>query len=109
MRITKENLNLENGLKKEWIITNGIGGFGSSTVIGANTRKYHGLLIAPLAPPGRRYLILSKLDESIDIGNKKYKQFKVSFSYYKKGLSQLRGSPFLSVKNEAPFFEIEQG
>ena len=35
MKITKENLNLENGLKKEWIITNGIGGFSSSTVIGA--------------------------------------------------------------------------
>lgn len=72
MKITKENLNLENGLKKEWIITNGIGGFSSSTVIGANTRKYHGLLIAPLTPPGRRHLILSKLDESIEIGNKKY-------------------------------------
>ena len=72
MKITKENLNLENGLKKEWIITNGIGGFSSSTVIGANTRKYHGLLIASLTPPGRRHLILSKLDESIEIGNKKY-------------------------------------
>ena len=57
MRITKEKLNLEEGLNKEWLITNGIGGFSSSTVIGANTR---------------RYLILSKLDESIEIRNKKY-------------------------------------
>ena len=72
MQITKEKLSLEEGLKKEWIITNGIGGFSSSTVIGANTRKYHGLLIAPLTPPARRYLILSKLDESIEIRNKKY-------------------------------------
>ncbi len=72
MLITKEKLNLEEGLKKEWIITNGIGGFSSSTVIGANTRKYHGLLIAPLTPPARRFLILSKLDESIEIRNKKY-------------------------------------
>ena len=72
MKITKEKLNLEEGLKKEWLITNGIGGFSSSTVIGANTRKYHGLLIAPLTPPARRYLILSKLDESIEIRNKKY-------------------------------------
>ena len=72
MKITKENLNLEEGLKKEWLLTNGIGGFSSSTVIGANTRKYHGLLIAPLTPPGRRHLILSKLDESIEIGNKKH-------------------------------------
>ncbi len=72
MQITKEKLSLEEGLKKEWIITNGIGGFSSSTVIGANTRKYHGLLIAPLTPPARRFLILSKLDESIEIRNKKY-------------------------------------
>lgn len=72
MQITKEKLNLEEGLKKEWIVTNGIGGFSSSTVIGANTRKYHGLLIAPLTPPARRFLVLSKLDESIEIRNKKY-------------------------------------
>lgn len=72
MKITKEKLNLEEGLNKEWLITNGIGGFSSSTVIGANTRKYHGLLIAPLTPPARRFLILSKLDESIEIKDKKY-------------------------------------
>ena len=36
MEITKESLNLEEGLKKEWLITNGIGGYASSTVIGAN-------------------------------------------------------------------------
>ena len=72
MKVTKENLNIENGLKKEWLITNGLGGFASSTIIGANTRKYHGLLIAPLTPPARRYLILSKVDESIQIGENKY-------------------------------------
>ncbi len=72
MKITKEELNIENGLEKEWLLTNGIGGFSSSTIIGANTRKYHGLLIAPLTPPARRFLILSKLDESIEIRNKKY-------------------------------------
>ena len=72
MKITKEELNLEKGLKKEWLITNGIGGFASSTIIGANTRKYHGLLIAPLTPPARRYLILSKVDESIQIAESKY-------------------------------------
>ena len=69
MKYTKEDINLENGLKKEWIITNGLGGFASSTILGINTRKYHGLLIAPLTPPARRYLILSKLDESIRIEN----------------------------------------
>ena len=73
MEFTNEDLELENAIQKEWIITNGIGGFSSSTIIGVNTRKYHGLLIAPLTPPARRYLILSKLDESIEIqGDKKY-------------------------------------
>ena len=70
MRYT--NINLEDGLKKEWIITNGIGGYASSTLVGANTRRYHGLLVAPLTPPARRHLILSKLDESIEIDDKQY-------------------------------------
>ena len=70
MKYEKDKLSLEEGLKKEWIITNGIGGYSSSTIIGANTRKYHGLLVAPLMPPGNRQLILSKLDESIEIEGK---------------------------------------
>ena len=72
MKFTKESLNLETGLTKEWIITNGIGGYSSSTIIGANTRKYHGLLVAPLTPPARRFVILSKLDESIEVRGRKY-------------------------------------
>ena len=75
MKFSKEDLNLENALEKEWIITNGIGGYASSTIIGANTRKYHGLLIAPANPPSNRKLILSKLDESIIIDNNKYELF----------------------------------
>ena len=72
MKFEKENLSLEKGLEKEWIITNGIGGYASSTILGANTRRYHGILVAPLNAPGERRLILSKLDESVEIKNKKY-------------------------------------
>lgn len=72
MKYNKKHMNLEEGLKREWIITNGIGGYSSSSIIGCNTRKYHGLLIAPLTPPARRFLIVSKIDESIEIGEKKY-------------------------------------
>lgn len=72
MKLGKKQMNLEEGLTKEWIITNGIGGFASSTILNCNTRKYHGLLIAPFTPPARRFLILSKIDESIEINNKKY-------------------------------------
>lgn len=72
MKYENESLSLENGLDKEWIITNGIGGYSSSTIIGANTRKYHGLLVAPLMPPGNRQLILSKVDEALEIEGKTY-------------------------------------
>ena len=75
MRYAKEELELDKALEKEWIITNGIGGFASSTIIGANTRKYHGLLVSPIIPPARRRLILSKLDESIEVGEIKYELF----------------------------------
>ena len=86
MKFAKESLNLENALDKEWIITNGIGGFASSTIIGANTRKYHGLLVAPIIPPARRTLILSKLDESVDVDGRKYDLFtNVGASYISQG------------------------
>ena len=86
MKFAKENLNLENALDKEWIITNGIGGFASSTIIGANTRKYHGLLVAPIIPPARRTLILSKLDESVEIDGRKYDLFtNIGKSYISQG------------------------
>ena len=64
MKISKKKIELKDSLEKEWIITNGLGGFCSSTVVGANTRRYHGLLIAPLIPPAQRHLLLSKLDET---------------------------------------------
>ncbi len=72
MKYSKKHMNLEEGLKREWLITNGIGGYASSSIIGCNTRKYHGLLIAPLTPPARRFLVLSKIDESIEIDGKKH-------------------------------------
>jgi len=59
----------ETGIQREWIITNGLGGYASSTMIGANTRTYHGLLVAALTPPIRRILMLSSIDEEIRIGD----------------------------------------
>lgn len=72
MKQENKGLNLEEAIQREWIITNGIGGYASSTIVGANTRKYHGLLVAPFTPPGNRNLILSKLDESVEIDGKTY-------------------------------------
>jgi len=55
----------EKCIQKEWLVTNGIGGFAAGTVGGANTRRYHGLLIASLNPPVERFLMLSKIEEQV--------------------------------------------
>ena len=63
----------EHGIKKEWIIGNGLGGYASSTVIGAGTRTYHGLLVAaPENSPGR-VLLLSSLDEELSLNGEVYR------------------------------------
>lgn len=72
MKIDTKDLPLKEALEREWIITNGIGGYSASCIFGINTRKYHGLLVAPLSAPARRYLILSKLDEGVEIEGKSY-------------------------------------
>ena len=59
-------------IQKEWLITNGLGGYAASTVLGINTRKYHGLLVAALQPPGNRTVCLAKLDENVWVGNNVY-------------------------------------
>lgn len=62
--------NLSVSLEKEWLETNGIGGYASSTISGANTRRYHGLLMAATRPPLGRTLLLSKLEERLCLEGK---------------------------------------
>jgi predicted glycogen debranching enzyme len=62
---------LQAGLGREWLETNGLGGFACGTIPGANTRRYHGLLIAALNPPGGRMLLLSKLEETLVLGGRR--------------------------------------
>lgn len=64
--------NLQVASKREWLETNGIGGFASSTIIGLNTRRYHGLLVAATKPPVGRMVLLSKLEETIVIDGQRY-------------------------------------
>ena len=63
----KSELDPETGPTREWLLTNGLGGFASSTIIGLNTRRYHGLLVAALHPPVDRRLLVAKLDEDLFI------------------------------------------
>jgi predicted glycogen debranching enzyme len=60
--------NLEAAEAREWLVTNGIGGFASGTVAGCVTRRYHGLLIAALQPPVGRTQLVTGLDEMVRYG-----------------------------------------
>lgn len=57
-------------IRREWVITNGIGGYAGSSLIGANTRKHHGLLIASLHAPTERKVILNRIDEKVTVGER---------------------------------------
>src|SRR5438132_8522584 len=57
---------------REWLETNGIGGFACSTVIGLNTRRYHALLTAAMQPPAGRVVLLSKFEETLIIDGRRY-------------------------------------
>ena len=73
INLTGESIShLDAALQKEWILTNGLGGYASSTVLGINTRKYHGLLVAALHPSGDRTVCLAKLDEDAIVGKNVY-------------------------------------
>jgi len=59
--------NFNRAIRLEWIVTNGLGGYASSTILNINTRKFHGLLFVAFNPPVDRHLLLSKMDEEIRI------------------------------------------
>jgi predicted glycogen debranching enzyme len=64
--------NLSEALQREWIETNGLGGFASSTIAGMNTRRYHGLLTAAIKPPAARAVLLSKFEETVVANGRRY-------------------------------------
>ena len=64
----KDCQDFKQATSREWLETNGIGGYASSTIAGCNTRKYHGLLVARLMQPEGKFVLLSKFDESLISG-----------------------------------------
>ncbi|MEH2137686.1 amylo-alpha-1,6-glucosidase [Nostoc sp.] len=64
--------NLDTAESREWLVSNGIGGYASGTVAGLLTRRYHGLLVGALKPPLGRTLMLAKLDETVLYDNRSY-------------------------------------
>jgi 4-alpha-glucanotransferase len=57
---------------REWLLTNGLGSFASGTVCDAHTRTYHGWLVAAIAPPGERTLLLSHIDATVTVAGQSY-------------------------------------
>ncbi len=64
--------NLDKARNLEWLCTNGLGGYASGTIAGINSRKYHGYLVASLRPPIDRYVLWSRVEDRIIIGEKGY-------------------------------------
>ena len=63
----EECRNIDFSRSREWLLTNGIGGYASSSILGMNTRRYHGLLVAATKPPLGRMVLLSHADETLII------------------------------------------
>lgn len=64
----KDWTTFKEGIKREWAVTNGIGGYAGSSMIGAHSRTHQGYLIASLHAPIERYLVFSKINETATIG-----------------------------------------
>jgi predicted glycogen debranching enzyme len=80
IELGQEDLNdFEKSASREWLETNGIGGYALSSISGANTRRYHGLLVAATKPPLGRTVLLSKLEETLLVGDE---QFDLSTNQY---------------------------
>ena len=67
-------------LDREWLVTNRIGAYASSTVAGCNTRRYHGLLVAAAAPPGGRFMALATVMEELTVGDEMFQLATNEFS-----------------------------
>ena len=64
----KDWTTFKEGIKREWAVTNGIGGYAGSSMIGAHSRTHQGYLIASLHAPIERYLVFSKINETATVG-----------------------------------------
>lgn len=92
--------NLAESLRREWLVTNGIGGYAMGTVAGASTRRYHALLVAATRPPAVRTAVLGKLEERLIVRGTKYD---LSTNLWADGTCAPRG--FLHLKR----FRLERG
>jgi len=91
-------------IRREWLITNGLGGYASGTVLGIPTRRYHGLLVSAARPPLERWLLLSSVLERLDVAGRIYETASFEFpeAVHPKGFGLL-GDFEVSNNPQAPW------
>ena len=93
------------GLNREWLVTNGIGGYASGSIVGATTRSYHGLLVAALHPPVERTVLVTKIDEEVTFSDGHI--IKLGVNEYHDGTIDPQGYTYLdrfSLEADMPCF-----
>lgn len=99
--------NFDEASRREWLETNGLGGWASSTISGAHSRRYHGLLVAATHPPVGRMVLLSKLDECIRVQGSR---FELGTNRYPGAVHPRGYEHLISFEKELfPVFEYEAG
>lgn len=100
------NSTFEATRNKEWLITNGLGGYASGTLSGANSRRYHGMLVAALNPPTNRKVLISKVEEGIAL--KRDHQVELSANQYPNAIHP-KGYQYLTefAQDPIPRFRYE--
>src|SRR5438105_3795944 len=85
--------NVQVGLDREWLVTNGLGGYAACSIAGATTRSYHGLLVAALRPPVERTVLVTKIDEEVELPGGQ--QLKLGVNEYHDGTIDPQGYQYL--------------
>ena len=93
------------GLNHEWLVTNGLGGYAACSILGATTRSYHGLLVAALHPPVERTVLVTKIDEEVELPGGQL--CKLGVNEYQDGTINPQGFLYLdsvSLEGDIPCF-----
>src|SRR5437660_7820070 len=93
------------GLNREWLVTNGLGGYATGSILGATTRSYHGLLVAALRPPVERTVLVTKIDETVEFSEGH--SLKLGVNEYQDGTIDPQGYNYLdtvALEGDIPCF-----
>ena len=103
---------VEAGLNHEWLVTNGLGGYAAGAINGATTRSYHGLLVAALRPPVERSVLVTKIDEEVEVTNERRQSYiyKLGVNEYQDGTIDPLGYNYLekfALDGDIPIFTYQ--